>query len=167
VAELILLQKDKIIMKRVKLYSNALMVLTSIHHIYGAYIYHTPWRLHVLALSLPMLGISLLLRKLVLRSKSAFWVYWVLVLSVSVCLIGLYEGVYNHFLKNLLYYTGMPKGTMLRMFPPPVYEMPNDFLFEATGILQAILALILIRHFVMIKVSYNAGGHKDRQTGVN
>jgi hypothetical protein len=30
---------------------------------------------------------------------------------------------------------------MLVLFPPPKYEMPNDFFFEFTGVLQAVLVV--------------------------
>ncbi len=58
---------------------------------------------------------------------------------LSIWFIGLYEGVYNHLFKNLLFFAGVNGQTMASLFPPPMYEMPNDFLFELTGVLQALL----------------------------
>lgn len=49
------------------------------------------------------------------------------------------EGLYNHVVKNALYWIGLP-GPWTRLFPPPTYEMPNDLLFEVTGILQVLPA---------------------------
>lgn len=48
---------------KVTRYSIALMAITSIHHAYGAYIYHTPWRLHVLMLSIPVIVLTMLLHR--------------------------------------------------------------------------------------------------------
>ena len=47
---------------RVNTFSNALMIVTSIHHIYGAIVYDTPWRLHVLFVSIPVIFLSIMTR---------------------------------------------------------------------------------------------------------
>ena len=69
----------------------------------------------------------------------AFWVFTAVVLVVPVALIGLFEGAYNHALKNALYFAGASSTLMNRLFPPPTYELPNDVFFEATGVMQAVL----------------------------
>ena len=56
--------------------------------------------------------------------------------------IGFFEGGYNHVLKNALYFSGASPPLLARLFPPPVYELPNDGLFEATGILQFVVGLV-------------------------
>jgi hypothetical protein len=130
-------------MRKVAAYSNALMMLTGIHHIYGAWVYHTPWRLHVLALSIPVLVINwFLVRGAVSRFK--FYMFCLVNFVISVILIGLYEGMFNHLMKNLLYFSGLDKATLLQLFPPPTYVMPNDFWFELTGIAQALITVPLI-----------------------
>ena len=62
-------------------------------------------------------------------------------LLVPVGLIGFFEGGYNHGVKNVLYFGGLPRATLDQLFPPPRYEMPNDLWFEVTGILQFFLGL--------------------------
>jgi peroxiredoxin len=63
--------------------------------------------------------------------------------------IGLFEGLYNHVLKNILFLSGAPASVLLRMFPPPTYELPNDAGFEVSGVAQVIpaafTALALLR----------------------
>jgi hypothetical protein len=59
-------------------------------------------------------------------------------------MIGLYEGMFNHLMKNLLYFLGLDRDTLLQLFPPPTYVMPNDFWFELTGIAQALITVPLI-----------------------
>jgi len=136
-------------MKKILLYSNAMLLLTSLHHIYGAVIYQTPERYHILFLSIPVLAFNSYIRlKGNSIPKTLRLIHAGVTFLVPITLIGLFEGLYNHGLKNALYFLGTPTRTMLRMFPPPVYVMPNDFIFEFTGVLQAILALPLLYTFV-------------------
>src|SRR5688572_13903588 len=55
------------------------------------------------------------------------------------------EGLYNHVIKNLVYFGGASEPLMVRLFPPPVYEMPDDVLFEITGMLQIVPATVAAR----------------------
>ena len=64
------------------------------------------------------------------------------VLVVPVALIGLFEGAYNHALKDAVYFAGASSTLMNRLFPPPTYELPDDVFFEATGVMQAVLGSI-------------------------
>ncbi|MEN7551786.1 hypothetical protein AAG747_27975 [Rapidithrix thailandica] len=68
--------------------------------------------------------------------KVAIGIFLTVTLLASIGMIGLYEGGYNHLLKNILYYGGMSQNALKQFFPPPTYEMPNDFWFEFSGILQ-------------------------------
>lgn len=141
-------------LKRTSLCSNALMVLTSIHHVYGAVIYSTPWRMHVIFLSAPVLVVTMILEYLLKRSDNRFlfWLYSFVILVPSLGFIGLFEGIYNHILKDIMFYSGFSEETMLSMFPPPMYEMPNDFLFEFTGVLQGVVcALLTVAFFKLIR----------------
>lgn len=147
--------KDRL--KQLSLYSHTLMLLTSIHHVYGAYIYNTHWRLHVLIFSIPAITITAVLTKYLLKkakpfSNFGFWLYWLIILVLSILLIGTYEGIYNHFIKDILFFVGVDKNILLILFPPPKYEMPNDFLFEFTGLLQAVIAVVLWRSFILLTV---------------
>ena len=127
-------------------YCNILMVLTSIHHAYGAYIYHTPWRLHVLALSIPVLALNFMAKKRH-RNKVIFYSAYSVNLIASILLIGFYEGVYNHLIKDLLFYIGTNSEIMSNLFPAPKYVMPNDLFFELTGISQALVLIPIIFYF--------------------
>jgi hypothetical protein len=130
----------------------AVLVLTSIHHAYGAVVYATPWRhhaTHVSAVTLAVLAAALLVGtrwRHTMAGAVARWTFVAVAAAVAVAAIGIYEGGYNHVAKNALYFGGTPDAVMQRLFPPPTYEMPNDVFFEATGILQFPLALIAARH---------------------
>src|SRR5262245_15762696 len=98
--------------------SSAILVLTILHHVYGAVIYSTPWRVHVVFLAGPVL-VALTLAWLVNRSwptrtigKFSKWVFVVVAGVVSFGMFGLYEGGYNHFLKVILYYGGASPETL-------------------------------------------------------
>ena len=126
----------------------AVLLLTTVHHVYGAYIYNTPWRNHVAIVS--TVTATILLASLhvlrtrtgVVAGKIAFWVFAVVTLVIPVVAIGIFEGAYNHALKNALYFTGASGGLMQKLFPPPTYEMPNDAFFEITGVLQLVPAVL-------------------------
>ncbi len=126
----------------------SVLLLTSIHHAYGAYIYNTPWRLHVVFVSVPVavaiFGSLLALRRwpATIAGEAAVWVFAVVTLLFPVAGIGLFEGGYNHTVKDVLYLAGASGELMNRLFPPPTYELPNDAFFEVTGVLQVIPGII-------------------------
>jgi hypothetical protein len=130
-------------------YSNALMILTSIHHVYGAVVYNTPWRLHILMMSMPVIiftlvGSNFLIRREFRGKILLLLFYWFIILIFSVILIGGFEGVYNHALKNVFFFSGASETILDKMFPPSVYVMPNNFLFELTGVMQAVIFVPLL-----------------------
>jgi hypothetical protein len=136
--------------KKTAFYSNVLMLLTSVHHMYGAYIYHTPWRLHILFFSIPVLVFNWVVVTRRTVARPVFYIFCAVNLVITATLIGLYEGVYNHLLKNILYFTGLPMEIMNRLFPPPVYVMPDELVFEVTGILQGLVLIPLVYWFVLL-----------------
>lgn len=125
----------------------AVLLLTSVHHAYGAYVYDTPWRLHVLFVSgfaaAVIIGSLLAHRKSTgVARETAFWVFVSVTFAVPIAIIGLFEGGYNHALKDTLYFAGASLTMMHRLFPPPTYELPSDVFFEVTGVLQLVLAVL-------------------------
>ncbi len=64
-----------------------------------------------------------------------------LALAICVLWLGLYEGGYNHVLKNLAVMAHLPAAVVTAMFPPSVYEPPGDWFFELSGVLQLPLGL--------------------------
>jgi hypothetical protein len=80
----------------------ATVSLTTIHHLYGAIIYHTPWRDHaaIVAVGTVLMAAGLLRVHRSLASERirniAFWMFVILTLLIAVVGIGLFEGGYNH-----------------------------------------------------------------------
>lgn len=134
--------------------SASVLVLTVIHHFYGAVIYDAPFRRHAAMGILPALLLLLLSYWIYLRypvtisGRIARWIFGAVTLFISVGAIGFYEGGYNHLIKNILFFGGMSEANLLQLFPPPTYEMPNDFWFEATGILQFVIGFYAAWYFV-------------------
>lgn len=124
----------------------ALLVLTSVHHVYGAVHYETPWRFHVLLGSIPAMLVLLASWHLgadggeTWKGRAAFWIS-ALTAGAVLLAIGGFEGLYNHGLKDALYFMGTSVSTLRALFPPPKYEMPNDVFFEVTGVLQVVPAV--------------------------
>ncbi|MGN6156730.1 MAG: hypothetical protein ACTHNL_01415 [Devosia sp.] len=136
------------------------LALTSVHHVYGAYAYDTPWRTQIALYAVIAAALIVVLsagahRRRGTAGTAMLWANMILVLIVPVLAIGLVEGGYNHALKNLIYFAGAA-DQYRQMFPAPPYEVPADWFFEATGVLQfpvgiaagiaAVMALVRGRH---------------------
>lgn len=126
--------------------ASGVMLLTALHHAYGAMVYRTPWRLHIVPVSI--VSVAVIAGALVASvqnprstiGKAARWLAVIVIAVVPVLLIGLFEGTYNHLLKNVLFFAGTPLSVMRQLFPPPTYELPNNLLFEVSGVLQVPVA---------------------------
>jgi hypothetical protein len=152
-------------LSRVTRYAYGILALTSAHHAYGAWLYATPWRLHVVGLSLAaaMLigGSAWIHRRYVgFGHTLAFWILCVVTFVFPFVMIGLFEGGYNHVLKNILYFEGASGALMQRLFPAPTYELPNSVVFEATGIAQFPVALLGLLHLYRLVVDSFAGRNR-------
>ncbi len=130
--------------KRAVLGAIAIFVVTTVHHVYGAYLYNTPWRLHAAVIS--GLATALISASLWLFRRHpgdavgvvTYWVFIVVTLLVPFLCFGVFEGAYNHALKDALYFAHASPELMTRMFPPPTYELPNNAFFEVTGVMHVI-----------------------------
>lgn len=124
--------------------SVAVLAVTAIHHVYGAYIYNTPWRVHAavvagLATALIAASGQFLRRQLSVAASGVFIAVTFLVPFLG---FGVFEGIYNHALKVALYCAHVSPTLMVRLFPPPTYELPSNAFFEITGVLQALPGLM-------------------------
>lgn len=130
--------------------TGTLMFLTAAHHVYGARLYDTPWRSHVAGVSVwstLLIWVGLLvvyLSPIERLERIAFWGTVTAVTVVPVAWIWLFESVYNHLVKVVLYYLAVPKPILDWLFPPSLYHMPDDFIFETTGLLQVLAGLAVV-----------------------
>lgn len=150
-------------LQRTTFFTAALLLLTAIHHAYGAVIYHTPWRLHVLFVAIPVMllvyGLGWQLQRHP-HSRLLLVCYLISVLLFPLLVIGLYEGVYNHLAKNIVFLVTGNNSFFRMLFPPPTYEVPNNIWFEITGILQAFVFYPLL---VSVGKMIKAAVHYRRQ----
>lgn len=134
--------------RRALLAGSTVFVLTSIHHVYGAILYDTPYRYHAAVLAavavIVMLGAlrASRARPTSATGRAAWWAFWGVNATIFVLLFGAFEGLYNHTLKDALYFGGMPVARMRVLFPARIYELPNDWFFEVTGVLQVAPAAV-------------------------
>jgi hypothetical protein len=127
-------------------YSVGSIGLTLVNHLYGSIIYDDPFRLHVTIVAVPVAAILLASYMIYTTTRNAVLkkVQWIVFLTFtcvfSIAAIGMYEGGYNHVLKNLLYFGGVSTSILDRLYPA-IYELPNDLIFELTGVAQFVTAI--------------------------
>jgi hypothetical protein len=138
--------------------SLGVLLLTVVHHVYGAWLYATPWRLHVV-------GVAAVAGAAIVGASAAFVasrgrrfeplalaVFTLLTVVIPISGFGIFEGLYNHVLKIVLFLVGTRSEVMDRLFPAPTYSMPNDLFFEASGVLQvAVAALVARSHGLLVR----------------
>ena len=116
-------------------------IVSSGHHWYGAIVYETPWRVEV---SYWILGIMLIIYSSLFfcwkfsDRKAGKFALWVFFLGAVVFQTGftLFECVYSHVLKNMLYFAGASQSILEELYPLPTYHLPDNLFFEFTGLLQ-------------------------------
>lgn len=119
------------------------LAMTSIHHAYGAIVFETPYRWHIIFISIPVALVILATARVArsggsaMISRVASWLYLGLVVLFVIAAIGIYEGGYNHLIPNIQYVLGVEHP--LR---EDLYEAPDDLFFQLTGIAQFALAML-------------------------
>jgi hypothetical protein len=149
---------------RALLAGTTVLVLTTVHHVHGAVLYQTPERYHAVFIAVG--AFVLLLGALVSSRRSgasaaghvAWWTFWGISAAVPVLLFGMVEGLYNHVVKVALYFGGAPASTMETLFPSSIYEMPDDAVFEVTGVLQFPAGLVTA-YFLFVLLRRRRFGH--------
>ena len=132
--------------------TSVVYIITTFHHLYGAAIYNTPWRRDVGTNGgIVLLVCAVLLYLYKTYSKRVYLLLYILINFIIFELgIGLFEGLYNHILKNILFFAGLTFSKWRSFFPAPAYEIPDNFLFESTGILQFFAALVSMSYLVRL-----------------
>lgn len=140
--------------RRALLAGVAVLALTSVHHVYGAVHYGTPERYHAVFIAAVALALILGSAAVARRKpaspagRAAWWTAWGVNGIISVLLFGAVEGLYNHVVKVGAYYGGASEERLRWLFRDPLYEMPNDLVFEITGVLQVVPAALAAYYLV-------------------
>jgi len=146
----------------------ATLGVTAAHHVYGGVRYATPWRIHGAVFALAVAAVLLALFAAYRRAagppgRRAGWALAILAVLVPVLATGVFEGFYNHLIKDLLFVVGLPHGAWLRLFPPSAYVLPDDAWFELTGIAQVIPAAVTAVAAVRLLSELRGRGEHDRR----
>ncbi|NIG55759.1 hypothetical protein [Chitinophaga sp. Cy-1792] len=135
---------------RFYLLTMAIMGMTILHHFYGSLIYPQHFRMYTALFAVPVVLAEWIIYRMYSRRGKRLWLvlFQVITIIFPVLFIGLYEGIYNHVLKNILFFGGLSTAGLLKLFPPPMYEMPDNFFFEFTGCLQGFLLIAALVYLV-------------------
>jgi hypothetical protein len=162
--------------RRALLAAGALAVLTSVHHVYGAILYHTPERYYAVAVAAAAIAAMLaaLNKSRATPSstggRAAWWGFVGLNAIMFVLVFGVVEGLYNHAVKNALFLGGMSIARMRLFFPAPMYEMPNNVFFEMTGVMQVVpaaMASLYVARLIRLRLRGPAGSAGSRAHGTD
>jgi hypothetical protein len=116
--------------------------LTIGHFVYGAELYDDPSRLHVVGPAIAFLVIAGALGVLYLW-RPRWWTLALFALelvAVDIGLLGIYHGAFNHAVKDILYHVGVGAERLQQIFDSPDFTVPNDVVYEVTGLLTAVFA---------------------------
>lgn len=88
------------------------MILSAIHHYCAPTIYQSPWRLHVVQVSIVVIIYSLWYLLFAANGKILYLqklisIFLVVTGVVSVAWIDIFEGGYNYFVKNIVFLIGV------------------------------------------------------------
>jgi hypothetical protein len=122
--------------------------LTIAHFAHGATVYEDPSRLHIVTPALAAVGVVVALSAAYAIRPSSI-LRWLVALSVTVpfiCTFGLYHGGFEHVLKLALFATGTSPERLLAIFDSPDFAVPNDAMFEASGVLTFVVAAVVTHH---------------------
>lgn len=128
--------------------SASVLILTSLHHLPGAAVHDTPWRAQVAMAVIPVLVVLVFAfamhraRPQFWLGRAARWLFIVVTLTVCVGLVGLFEGGYNHVVRNVVHFARTDPRVRERLFPTSTYEAPSHVLFEVAGVLPLVVSLI-------------------------
>lgn len=115
------------------------------HFAYGARIYDDPTRYHVVMPAIVALlvatSLGVYLRCKPSRSLLRFFAVAVAVPFIGV--FGLYHGAFGHGLKLVLFEAGVPLERLLAIFDSPDFAVPNDAIFELSGLGSFLVSLVV------------------------
>jgi hypothetical protein len=117
-------------------------LLTIGHFVYGAHLYDDPGREHVVVPAVGFLAAAVVLGGVYLWKPSR-WALWLLGAELAVVYVGLFgafHGGFNHVLKDLFFLFGTDPERLAQLFDSPDFAVPDNALFEATGIAGLLVA---------------------------
>src|SRR5512142_740578 len=116
------------------------------HFLYGVHHYQDPGRLHVVVPAVVSMILAAALTLLLLRwpGRLLSIVLAAVVAVPFVGMFGFFHGAWGHLLKCALYFHGASTETLEDLFMSPDFTVPDDVLFELTGIATFALAILIM-----------------------
>jgi hypothetical protein len=140
----------------------ALQTLVTVGHFnYGAHLYDDPGREHVILPAIVFLAVAISLGAVYLWRPHR-WTLWLLGIEVAIVDVGLFGGFhggFNHTLKDLFFFGGMAPERLAQVFDSPDFAVPDNALFELTGIAGLLVALAVT--WLLVRLLRTA--HRARQ----
>ena len=135
-------------------------VLTIAHFSYGAHRYDDPSRYHVVVPAIVAFAL--------MGAATAFAFFrpnrltrWLLCAVASIPFVGmfgLYHGLVLHGAKLLWFAAGASPARLLELFDSPDFAVPNDLLFELSGLSTFFVALAVVWSLVrLMRIAPRAG----------
>jgi hypothetical protein len=120
-------------------------LLTICHFVYGAHLYDDPSREHVVLPALIFLAVAAALGGawLFRPHRLALWLFGAEVALVDIGLFGGLHGGFNHALKDIFFFSGMDGERLAQIFDSPDFAVPDNSLFESSGVAGLLLALAI------------------------
>ena len=121
------------------------------HFVYSARIYDDPYRAHPVTPVLVALALVVALTIVFWRKgwSAALWLLTATVALPFIVMFGGYHGGFSHVIKLLMYAAGTSPERLQEIYDSPDFAVPNDFAFEASGVLcfvaAAVVAWTLVR----------------------
>jgi hypothetical protein len=157
------------ILKKIHYASIAVLLMTIVHHIYGGIIYNTPERFDVVFIAAPAIVIQIIALVVYKKNreatvgKIASGFFFLVSLKIAIVLFGIFEGGYNHLVKIVLYFGGASPALLDRLYSSPIYVMPDDFIFEVTGVAQFFIGAYAAYYVVRLRREVRVDGGKEYQ----
>jgi len=109
-----------------------LMTSTTLYQMYGAILYNTPWRMHVVLASIPIIIFTSVVSKTADKQceykKIMQWMFWGVTLIVSVMAIGFFEGFITICLKMCFFCRDRVLYTAADVSPAKICDAKRFFL---------------------------------------
>jgi hypothetical protein len=140
-------------------------LLTIGHFVYGASLYDDPSREHVVLPAIVFFVVAAVLAGAhLLRPKRwALWLFGAEVAIVDVGLFGGLHGGFNHALKDIFFWSGMNAERLAQIFDSPDFAVPDNTLFELTGIAGLLVALAIV--YLLVRLIRAA--HQQRKAAAS
>lgn len=131
------------------------------HCVFGARLYEEPGRLHLVHPAIGLLIATIAVVRLFAwrPNKVLFGLVSLFVTVPYIGMFGLYHGFYSHLLKNAMFFAGASEETLEHLFMSPDYVLPNNAIFEISGIIGFVVTIFVSYRMVRLFKEWRNSQH--------